>query len=63
MAASRVRMRYRPIKGGHQFLVLVHYARGILNSLVFFLYPHFHAWHLHPFNSAILPAVPPDLQA
>jgi len=28
MAASRVRRRYRLIKGGHPFLVLVHYSRG-----------------------------------
>ncbi|KAI9443020.1 hypothetical protein H4582DRAFT_1922051 [Lactarius indigo] len=28
MAASRVRRRYRLVKGGHPFLVLVHYSRG-----------------------------------
>ena len=28
MVASRVRRRYRLIKGGHPFLVLVHYSRG-----------------------------------
>ncbi|KAH9985738.1 hypothetical protein BJV77DRAFT_1031425 [Russula vinacea] len=28
VAASRVRRRYRLIKGGHPFLVLVHYSRG-----------------------------------
>ena len=28
MAASRVRRRYRLIKGGHPFLVLIHYSRG-----------------------------------
>jgi len=28
MSASRVRRRYRLIKGGHPFLVLIHYSRG-----------------------------------
>jgi hypothetical protein len=28
MAASRVRRRYRLTKGGHPFLVLIHYSRG-----------------------------------
>ncbi|KAH9048737.1 hypothetical protein EDB84DRAFT_1434146 [Lactarius hengduanensis] len=28
MVASRVRRRYRLVKGGHPFLVLVHYSRG-----------------------------------
>lgn len=28
MVASRVRRRYRLLKGGHPFLVLVHYSRG-----------------------------------
>jgi hypothetical protein len=28
MVASRVRRRYRLIKGGHPFLVLIHYSRG-----------------------------------
>ena len=28
MTASRVRRRYRLVKGGHPFLVLIHYSRG-----------------------------------
>ena len=50
MVASRVRRRYRLIKGGHPFLVLVHYSRGqsVRQSLPFsFVFP-FRSWHPPP---------------
>ena len=55
MVASRVRRRYRLIKGGHPFLVLVHYSRGqsVRQSFLFsFVFP-FCSWHpplFSPFN-------------
>ena len=36
MVASRVRRRYRLIKGGHPYLVLVHYSRGQSTRQSFF---------------------------
>ena len=63
MAASRVRRRYRLVKGGHPFLVLVHYSRGqsIRQSSPSFCIPILlMALSVTLVNS---PAVPPALQA
>lgn len=55
MAASRVRRRYRLVKGGHPFLVLVHYSRG--QSIRQSLFPCYTAA-----SKTIKIAVPPPLQ-
>jgi hypothetical protein len=40
MVASRVRRRYRLTKGGHPFLVLIHYSRG-QSTRQYFISLHF----------------------
>jgi hypothetical protein len=65
MVASRVRRRYRLTKGGHPFLVLVHYSRGqsVCQS------PFLHVNNVHisltpsPSPRLELSAIPPALQA
>jgi hypothetical protein len=44
MGASRVRRRYRLIKGGHPFLVLIHYSRG-QSTRQYLVSLHFLSWH------------------
>ena len=63
MVASRVRRRYRLVKGGHPFLVLVHYSRGQSvrqSSPFFFRIPIL--LMATPLSFRLLPAVPPALQ-
>jgi hypothetical protein len=50
MTAFRVRRRYRLVKGGHPFLVLIHYSRG-QPIRQYFISPHF----AHGINAPFLP--------
>ena len=64
MVASRVRRRYRLLKGGHPYLVLVHYSRGqsMGQSSSFYFFILVSLVSKRPTHVLHRPAIPPGLQ-